>query len=59
MWIAAHGKVREIGQRRAASFPLDFSRIRRPADHLRGFDVEQVRCMQRMSTIEKQQFHRS
>jgi len=50
--ISAQGKVREVGESRAAAFAIDLSVRRISSDHLRDFDIEQMRHVQRLSRVE-------
>ncbi len=50
--ISVDGKVREIGESRAAAFAIDLAIRRISADHLRDFDIEQMRHVQRLSRVE-------
>jgi transposase len=52
MRISVHGKIREIGESRAATFTIDLAVRRISPNHLRDFDVEQMRSMQRLSRVE-------
>ena len=50
--ISTQGKVREVGQSCAAAFAIDFAVRRISPDHLRDFDIEQMRHVQRLSGVE-------
>src|ERR1700722_4824468 len=50
--ISMQGKIREVGESRTATFAIDFSLRRISPDHLRDFDVEQMRCVQCLSRVE-------
>lgn len=51
--IPAQGKIGQVGERRAATLPIDLARRRIPADNLRDFDVEQMGRVQRLSRVEQ------
>ena len=46
MRISVQGKVCQVGQSRTATVIIDFATRRIPADHLRDFDIEQMRRVQ-------------
>lgn len=52
MRVSAEGKVGEIGKSRAAAFVVDLALYRIAADHLRDFDIDQMRRMQRLLRFE-------
>ena len=52
MRVTPQWKIRKIGERRAPAFTIDLAFCRIPADHLRDFDVEQIRRVQRFQRIE-------
>ena len=52
MRVSAEGKVSEVGESRAAAFAIDLALCRIAADDLRNFDIEQMRCMQRLLRFE-------
>ena len=56
--ISMQRKVRKVGESRAAPFAIDLALRRIPADHLRDFDVEQMRCVQRPPRVEEPPVHR-
>jgi len=53
MGIACNGEIREILERLRTSFSFDHACECIPAEHLRDFDIEQMRCMQRLAHGEK------
>ena len=57
MGVAVQGKNREVGEGRAALFAVDLPIRRITADHLRDFDIEQMRRVQRLLRIEQASFH--
>ena len=58
MRISVQRKVREVGQSRAATVIINLATRRIPADHLRDLDVEQMRRVQRLFSVEEPSFHR-
>jgi|GEM_PF-3637018 len=50
--ISAQGKIREVGKSRTAAFAIDLALCRISPDHLRDFDIEQMRHVQRLSWVE-------
>ena len=50
--ISMQGKIREVDESSTAAVAVDFSIRRISPDHLRDFDVEQMRCVQCLSRVE-------
>jgi hypothetical protein len=53
MRISVQRKVREIGQSRSATVTIDFTIRRIPADHLCDLDIEQMRRVERLASVEE------
>ena len=53
MRISVQRKVREIGQSRSATLTIDFTIRRIPADHLCDLDIEQMRRVERLASVEE------
>ena len=51
MRISVQGKVCQVGQSRTATVIIDFATRRIPPDHLRDFDIEQMRRVQRLRAM--------
>jgi hypothetical protein len=51
MRISVQGKVCQVGQSRTAIVIIDFATRRIPADHLRDFDIKQMRRVQRLRAV--------
>ena len=51
--VARDGEIDEILERLHPSFGAEHARRRLPAQHLRDFDIEQMRCVQCLALREK------
>src|ERR1700722_6002084 len=55
--ISVQGKIREVGESRATTFAIDLAVCRITSDHLRDFNIEQMRHVQRLPGVEQPLFH--
>lgn len=59
MRVPANGKIGEVGKRRAAARPIDFTDGSVAAENLRHFDIEEMRRVQGWPRfVEETRFHR-
>jgi len=56
--IPSQGKVRQVGERRGAAFPVDVAVRGLATDRLSDLDVEQMRGVQRFPGVEQSRFDR-
>lgn len=57
MRIPAQGQIREVGESCAAALGIDLAFRGVAADHLRHFDIEQMRCVQGLARGEQPSVH--
>ena len=57
MRISPQGKVREVGERQTAARAIDFAAQSVAPDHLRDFDIEQMRRVERLTGGEQPILH--